>query len=167
MVCRGCAGCGGMCRLRVSGAQELAYWGLCWLLRGSVDCFCCPHTSVLRPSTSCLAAFHVPPPPPAAPVRLPRPLRSLQNCPHTNPSFALETCPCARVCDVSGPVFWGRAPSAPFPSIVTSRLHNAAAVSAIGRPRPPGADSVYRGQTAMPVCGARLAAATLPPPPPP
>ena len=23
--------------------------GLCWLLRGSFDCFCCPHTSVLSP----------------------------------------------------------------------------------------------------------------------
>ena len=31
--------------------------GLCWLLRGSFDCFCCPHTFVLRPSTTCLAAF--------------------------------------------------------------------------------------------------------------
>ena len=31
--------------------------GLCWLLRGSFDCFCCPHTSVLRPSTTGLAAF--------------------------------------------------------------------------------------------------------------
>ena len=56
LVCRGCAECGGMCRLRVSGAQYLAYWGLCWLLRGSFDCFCCPHTSVLRPSIACLAA---------------------------------------------------------------------------------------------------------------
>ena len=31
--------------------------GLCWLLRGSFDCFCCPHTSVLRQSVACLAAF--------------------------------------------------------------------------------------------------------------
>ena len=31
--------------------------GLCRLLRGSFDCFCCPHTSVLRLSTTCLAAF--------------------------------------------------------------------------------------------------------------
>ena len=31
--------------------------GLCWLLWGSLDCFCCPHTSVLRPSTTCLAVF--------------------------------------------------------------------------------------------------------------
>ena len=31
--------------------------GLCWLLRGSFDCFWCPHTSVLRPSTTCLAVF--------------------------------------------------------------------------------------------------------------
>ena len=29
--------------------------GLCWLLWGSFDCFWCPHTSVLRPSTTCLA----------------------------------------------------------------------------------------------------------------
>ena len=36
---RGCAGCG-WCRLRVSGAQQLAYWGLCWLLRASFDYFC-------------------------------------------------------------------------------------------------------------------------------
>ena len=28
--------------------------GLCWLLWGLFDCFCCPHTSVLRPSTTCL-----------------------------------------------------------------------------------------------------------------
>ena len=50
MVCRGCAGCGGMCCLHVSSAQWLASLGLCWLLRGSFDCFRCPHTSVLRPS---------------------------------------------------------------------------------------------------------------------
>ena len=31
--------------------------GLCWLLWGSFDCFCCPHTSVLRLSTTCLAVF--------------------------------------------------------------------------------------------------------------
>ena len=30
---------------------------LCWLLWGSFDCFCCPHTSVLRPSTTCPAVF--------------------------------------------------------------------------------------------------------------
>ena len=30
--------------------------GVLGLLRGSFDC-CCPHTSVLRPSTTCLAAF--------------------------------------------------------------------------------------------------------------
>ena len=53
----GCAGGGGMCRLCVSGAQLLAYRGLCWLLPGSFDCFCCPHTTVLRPSTTCLAVF--------------------------------------------------------------------------------------------------------------
>ena len=34
---------------------------LCWFLWGSFDCFCCPHTSVHRPSTTCLSA---PPPPP-------------------------------------------------------------------------------------------------------
>ena len=32
-------------------------WRLCWLLWGSFDCFCCPHTSVLRPSTTCLFVF--------------------------------------------------------------------------------------------------------------
>ena len=31
--------------------------GLCWLLWGSFDCFCCPHTSVHRPSIACLAVF--------------------------------------------------------------------------------------------------------------
>ena len=36
-------------------------WGLCWLLRGSFDCCCCPHPSVLRPSTTCLAACLPPP----------------------------------------------------------------------------------------------------------
>ena len=61
-----------MCRLRVSGAQ-LAYWGLCWLLRGSFDCSCCPRgpqavhslprcVSVLhalsRPSTICPSPPH-------------------------------------------------------------------------------------------------------------
>ena len=30
---------------------------LCWLLWGSFDWFCCPHTSVLRPSTICLSVF--------------------------------------------------------------------------------------------------------------
>ena len=30
---------------------------MCWLLPGSFDCFCCPHTSVLRPSIACLAVF--------------------------------------------------------------------------------------------------------------
>ena len=30
---------------------------MCWLLWESFDCFCCPHTSVLRPSTTCLAVF--------------------------------------------------------------------------------------------------------------
>ena len=30
---------------------------MCWLLPGSFDCFCCPHTSVHRPSTACLAVF--------------------------------------------------------------------------------------------------------------
>ena len=33
---------------------------MCWLLSGSFDCFCCPHTSVHRPSIACLAVF--PPP---------------------------------------------------------------------------------------------------------
>ena len=31
--------------------------GLRWLLQGSFDCVCCPHTSVLRPSVACLAVF--------------------------------------------------------------------------------------------------------------
>ena len=30
---------------------------MCWLLPGSLDCFCCPHTSVHRPSVACLAVF--------------------------------------------------------------------------------------------------------------
>ena len=30
---------------------------LYWLLWGSFDCFCCPHTSVVRPSTTCLSVF--------------------------------------------------------------------------------------------------------------
>ena len=30
---------------------------MCWLLPGSFDCFCCPHTSVHRPSIACLAVF--------------------------------------------------------------------------------------------------------------
>ena len=30
---------------------------LCWLLWGSFDCFCCPHTSVLRASTTCLSVY--------------------------------------------------------------------------------------------------------------
>ena len=30
---------------------------MCWLLQGSFDCFCCPHTSVHRPSIACLAVF--------------------------------------------------------------------------------------------------------------
>ena len=31
--------------------------GLCWLLWGSFDCYCCPHTCVLRPSATCLSVF--------------------------------------------------------------------------------------------------------------
>ena len=30
---------------------------MCWLLPGSFDCFCCPHTSAHRPSIACLAVF--------------------------------------------------------------------------------------------------------------
>ena len=30
---------------------------MCWLLWGSFDCFCRPHTSVHRPSVACLAVF--------------------------------------------------------------------------------------------------------------
>ena len=30
---------------------------MCWLLPGSFGCFCCPHTSVHRPSIACLAVF--------------------------------------------------------------------------------------------------------------
>ena len=30
---------------------------MCWLLPGSFDCVCCPHTSVHRPSVACLAVF--------------------------------------------------------------------------------------------------------------
>ena len=30
---------------------------MCWLLPGSFDCFCCPHTSVHRLSIACLAVF--------------------------------------------------------------------------------------------------------------
>ena len=30
---------------------------MCWLLPGSFDCFCCPHTSVHRTSIACLAVF--------------------------------------------------------------------------------------------------------------
>ena len=30
---------------------------MCWLLPGSFDCFCCPHTFVHRPSIACLAVF--------------------------------------------------------------------------------------------------------------
>ena len=36
---------------------------MCWLLPGSFDCFCCPHTSVHRPSIACLAVFLCGPPP--------------------------------------------------------------------------------------------------------
>ena len=31
-----------------------------WLLRGSLDCVCCPHTSVFRPSTTCLSVCPCP-----------------------------------------------------------------------------------------------------------
>ena len=31
--------------------------GLRWLLWGLFDCFCCPHTSVLRSSTTCLSVL--------------------------------------------------------------------------------------------------------------
>ena len=75
-----CGRCSCRCRFRVRGAQRLqlvlglCWWWrdvsfarqrrpvvgvlrLCWLLWGSFECFCCPHTSVLRPSTTCLAVF--------------------------------------------------------------------------------------------------------------
>ena len=56
LVCWGCAGCGMVCRLRVSG-PIIGVLRMCWLLPGSFDCFCCPHTSVHRPSIACLAVF--------------------------------------------------------------------------------------------------------------
>ena len=72
-----CSRCSCWCRLRsrspVAGVLRLCWmWHgvpfvrqrrpvvgvlkLCWLLQGSFDCFSGPHTSVLRPSTTCLAA---------------------------------------------------------------------------------------------------------------
>ena len=44
---------------------------MCWLLPGSFDCFCCPHTSVHRPSIACLAVFLCVPtaPHPTPPMR--------------------------------------------------------------------------------------------------
>ena len=47
---------------------------MCWLLPGSFDCFCCPHTSVYRPSIACLAGRadgvrRAPPPPPCVTFR--------------------------------------------------------------------------------------------------
>ena len=74
-----CGRCSCWCRFRVRGAQWFGVLGLCWmwrdvlfarqwrpiigvlrmcwLLPGSFDCFCCPHTSVHRPSIACLAVF--------------------------------------------------------------------------------------------------------------
>ena len=62
-MCRGCAECGVMCRLRVSGARWVAYRGLCWLLRGSFYGFCCPRASARRSATTGLAAPPKPPVP--------------------------------------------------------------------------------------------------------
>ena len=50
------------CRFCVSGAQSLAHWGLCWLLRGSLCGLCCPLPSAFWSSTAC-----PPSPPPCAP----------------------------------------------------------------------------------------------------
>ena len=70
-----CGRCSCWCRFRVRRAQWLVCWGcaecafarqqrpivgvlrMCWLLPGSFDCFCRPHTFVHRPSTACLAVF--------------------------------------------------------------------------------------------------------------
>ena len=67
----------------------MAYWGLCWLLRGSFDCFCCPCASVLRP----------PPPPPPLPIwyqpaTQQRP--GTRTPPPLPPEFALDGCPTAQ-----------------------------------------------------------------------
>ena len=52
-----CGRCSFWCRFRISPAQWLAYWGSCWLLRGSLDGFCCPLPSAFWSSTTCLAAL--------------------------------------------------------------------------------------------------------------
>ena len=43
------------CAVCALGRPVVGVLGLCWLFRGSFDCLCCPHTSVLRSSTTCLA----------------------------------------------------------------------------------------------------------------
>ena len=55
---------------------------MCWLFRGSFDYVCCPHTPVLRPSTTCLAA----PPPPPPSQRGARFWFRRQKCGNTGPS---------------------------------------------------------------------------------
>ena len=45
-----CGLCSLWCRFRIRGAQQLAYWGLCWLLQGSLYGFCCPAPPPRRPS---------------------------------------------------------------------------------------------------------------------
>ena len=78
-----CGRCSRWCRFRVSGAQSLAYWGLCLLLRGSFYGFCLytPPPRSGRPP-HCLAAFpcvrgpKAPPPPRVVLVVRPLPHRA-------------------------------------------------------------------------------------------
>ena len=76
---------------------------MCWLLSGSFDCFCCPHTSVHRPSIACLAVFlcvvpsttRCPGRPPYAPFPLTAglPLMGSHSCCANSPSGLWETPP--------------------------------------------------------------------------
>ena len=83
--------------------------GLCWLLRGSFDCVRCPHTSVLRPSTTCLAAF---------PDPSPTPPKDMGHS-HTHPSPVHRRCRSALLGRESGtvvPLPMGAASAPPHPS---------------------------------------------------
>ena len=86
--------------------------GLRCLLRGSFDCFCCPHTSVLRPSTTSSLRFRVreaqaPAPPHVVPV-LPTPVLS------GVPSLAWPTIPFHRAPQPPPAGTLGWAPSVAF-----------------------------------------------------
>ena len=130
----------------------------CRLCQNHLNCLLCLYTvlldlraSLVHPpcapcqrQTSPFATptkMHLTPPPPPARVCV---LSSLA-------SAARETCPCAWVNDLSGPMFW-EVGLWPISQILSLRVYDVPTVSTISRHRLIGAESVYRLHTAMPMC---------------